>query len=688
MIETWLSLEDAAALEGIPYNTLVVRLRRMDKYKTKKSDCIETGGRGNTLIALSSLSTKARRLYRQQQKIEVSGIINENNAPWYVSVDVQTYKENHPKQYNQAIEMKRYVEECIAYDGGRDKTEYISNFADSLGISARTFQRKIKAYTEAAAWALELGGDKINLEYMKILALCPQPAQPKGRRALNDEMKALIENIWFDPMFATNRCKYAKLYRLFCQMGTEKGWDTENLPSYDTVVRYVRDDLRPTTDNARVLASDGLREFKRISMVKARRDMTKLKVMELVVGDTHTFDCFVEVRSRNGARRAVKPCLVGFLDMRSRALVGWSICEIPNSQVIKETIIHMVMPKKNKSNPFEGVPRILLIDNGKDYTAECLTGRNRKVRVSIDSDTEGFYAEVGIERDMRSLPYQAWTKGQIERFFGGVCEDFTKSINSYTGTLTGSLTSNKVKKDIKTMFEKGQLMTMEEFAERFEYWIIEVYSKKNHSGLREQKEQWKTPLEVYQNAERYYKPAPPIEYLERMAMVKEHKKVYATGIHILGCDYMCEELFPYINSSKGVTVRYNPHDVTSIYVYDVKTDRLICRCGNATILNPIAPVDDKSLEAHIKAQKRQERQAREIIARAQMPYEERMAAENIADKSKAVVLPELTQDKPKVIAMPKSTTYIKDDNDKEIAERNEWLRKQAADVMRELGIGG
>jgi hypothetical protein len=348
----------------------------------------------------------------------------------------------------------------------------------------------------------------------------------------------------------------------------------------------------------------------------------------------------------------------------------------------------MIMPKKNTANPFEGVPRVLLIDNGKDYTAECLTGRSRKVRVSIDNDTEGFYSEVGIERDMRSLPYQAWTKGQIERFFGGVCEDFTKSIDSYTGTLTGSLTAAKVKKDIKTMFEKGQLLSIEEFADRFEYWVLEVYSKRNHSGLREQRERWKTPLEVYQNAERYYKPAPPVEYLERMAMVKEHKKVYATGIKLLGCDYMCEELFPYINSNKGVTVRYNPHDVTSIYVYDVKTDKLICRCGNASILNPLAPVDDKSLEAHIKAQKRHERKAREIIARAQMPYEERMAAENIEDKSKVVVLPELMGEKQKVVAIPKSVSYIKENNDKEIAERNEWLRKQAEGVMRELGLGG
>ena len=685
MLKEWLSIEQAAELEGISYNAM--QLRISSGCTMAKKSC--QNGKNRVYVLLSSLSSKARRLYRQQKKLETDGIIDEDNAPWYVSIDVQTYKEKYIRQYNKAIEMKRYVEECISYDGGKDKTEYISSFAESLGISARTLQRKIKAYTEASAWALELGGDEVNLEYMKILALCPQPAQPKGRRALTVEMKALIENIWFDPIFAANRCKYAKLYRLFCSAMLEKGTAEESLPSYDTVLRYIRDDLRPETDNARVLVSDGLREFKRTSMVKARRDLTRLRVMELVVADTHTFDCFVEVSSKNGAKRAVKPCLVGFMDMRSRALVGWSICEIPNAQVIKETLIHMIMPKKNKANPFEGVPRVLLIDNGKDYTAECLTGRNRKVRVSIDTDTEGFYAEAGIERDTRSLPYQAWTKGQIERFFGGVCEDFTKSINTYTGTLTGSLTSNKVKKDIKAMFEKGQLMSIEDFADKFEYWVLEVYSKRNHSGLREQKEQWKTPLEVYRNAERYYKPAPPVEYLRRMAMVKEHKKVYATGIRLLGCNYMCEALFPYINSSRGVTVRYDPHDVTSIYVYDVKSDKLICRCGNATILDPLAPVDDKSLEAHIKAQRKQEKQAREIIARAQMPYEERMAADNIADKSKVVILPELEEGEQKVVAMPRSTNYIKENEDKkDMQRRNEWLRSQAEGVMRELGIGG
>lgn len=683
MIEEYVSLEEAAELEGMIYNSMSVKVQR-GNYRVKKIFDTDNGGRERILIAVSSLSKKARQIYRQKKKIDLSKAndINDNNAPWYVFADMAAYREKNKKEYYEAVELLPHIKECVEYSF-ENKVAYVNGYARELEISPRTLQRYMKNYTEALAWAIEMNkSDGKNYEYFRILSLCKKPRESKGRLALNDEMKAVIENIWFNPDFATNLCKYAKLYRIFTdEMLNNRNYENDTLPSYDTVRRYV-DDIRYKTDNARVLISKGTREWKRTSMVKARRDLSLLQVMEVVVADTHTFDCFVTVTAQNGTKKPVKPCLVGFMDMRSRALVGWSICEIPNAQVIKETIIHMVMEKKNKANPFSGVPRVLLIDNGKDYTAEALTGRPRTIRVDIDEETKGFYAEVGIERDMRSLPYQAWTKGQIERFFGGVCEDFSKGINSYVGTLTGSQTGAKIKKDIKKMFERGELLSIEEFADRFEYWNLEVYSKRKHSGLKEQKEKYQTPAEVYLNEDRYMKPAPPIEYLERLAMVKVHKKVYATGIKLLGCEYMHEALYPYINAAKGVTVRYNSKDVRTINVYDVKTDKLICRAENAALLNPLAPIGDKSLEAHIKKQKRQEKWAKEIIRQAQIPYEERMA--DIENIEKAVILPELSVEKQKVVAMPSNANYIEEKQEQEEAEKNEWLRKQAESVLNEL----
>ena len=56
MAESYVTLGEAAELEGVKYNTMVRRLsRKQDDFetKTKKS---ETGGRDVVLVAVSSLS--------------------------------------------------------------------------------------------------------------------------------------------------------------------------------------------------------------------------------------------------------------------------------------------------------------------------------------------------------------------------------------------------------------------------------------------------------------------------------------------------------------------------------------------------------------------------------------------------------------------------------------------------------
>lgn len=54
MKEVWLTLEEAAELEDIPYNTLVIRLKRENNYKTKTESGSENGGRDRVYIGLSS----------------------------------------------------------------------------------------------------------------------------------------------------------------------------------------------------------------------------------------------------------------------------------------------------------------------------------------------------------------------------------------------------------------------------------------------------------------------------------------------------------------------------------------------------------------------------------------------------------------------------------------------------------
>lgn len=57
-------------------------------------------------------------------------------------------------------------------------------------------------------------------------------------------------------------------------------------------------------------------------------------------------------------------------------------------------------------------------------------------------------------------------------------------MTSYTGTLTGLKTSDKVSKDIQKMLEAGKLLTLEEFYQKWNEWLHTKYEHTVHSGLK------------------------------------------------------------------------------------------------------------------------------------------------------------------------------------------------------------
>lgn len=678
MAEIFITLDEAAKLESITYEAMKKKIQRCaDEFIIKTEPSIN-GGKDRLMISLDCLSKKAIRAYQTKQESDIRRVIdeiesNDGEDAWYVGIDYNWYIHNYKQKFYQMVDLARQIEEYLAYQGA-DKTGYTEQFAMKLGMSGRNLRRKADKYLEGLRWAMEMQEqDGKNYEFYKILALCPQPKKT-GHTSLTEEMKAAIENIWFDKMFAANHRKQTKLYSIFTKRGEEKGWVL--MPSYQTVNRYINE-INNKYSNERFLADQGEREFKRKKMMKRRRNTGILQVMELVQGDAHTFDCWVKITRPNGSTTAIKPYLVGLIDTRSRCLIGWGICEVPNSQVIKKTMLHMIYPKKN--TPIEGVPRVLLIDNGKDWTSKTLTGRNRTERFTLDAEIKGFYKSIGIEEDMRSLPYQAWTKGQIERFFETLCDDFTSEFDSYTGTLTGSKTIGKVKKDIKKMLADNQLFEIDEFATLFDKWLNEVYHQRIHKGLKEQKETSPKPIDVFLNGERYYKAAPPVEYAQMLLMKCEERLVTAVGFSLSKRTYQHQDLAMYID--KRVNVRYNPDDLDKAHVYSIDGVK-ICEVESFEGLHPIAKQDDEILINHLKGQKRQIRTTKSSLKYLQSTYEER----RLAAADRKVLLPELSEETPQVITLPSDRQYKEElkqrKNSKE--QKSEYLNKQGAKALAAL----
>lgn len=690
MTEYYVTLEEAADLEGVRYDTIKKRIQRnpdgfATQLQTKKS-----GGKEQVMVAVSSLTAKARKAYKAAQKVGGEEAAMEQQAPWYVETDMNWYIENNKKKYYQAVELAKQVQQFIDYTDA-ERTAYADEMAERLGICQRTLYRYADGILEADAWAAKMGQeDGKNYEYFRALALCRKPREANTFPSLTEEQRALIENIWFDERFARNLGTIEMLYAQVMRTSMEREWTS--YPSYSTVSRYVSylmHDLRG--ESARYLAANGSREWKNQRMIKGKRDVSALKVLEFVQGDEHTFDCWVQVTYPNGKIAAVRPKLVAWLDTRSRCIMGDVMCINANSQTLKESLVKMLY-----SSP-GGVPKHLHIDNGKDYTAETNLGQSRKERacreLDFDSETRGFYRSIGIEEWSRSLPYQPWGKGQIERFFGTVCSMFTKWMDSYVGTLTGSKTSAKRKKDVKQMLERGELLTMEEFFAIWSNWKNEVYHKREHSGLKKDHEQWVTPIGLFEHGPKYEKAAPPREYAAMLLMQADTALVHQQGILKFGTIYTDYELSRYIGEKVGI--KWDIDDVTKLYVY-TRDGHKVCEATSAELLMIAPKVPQEALEKHLRNQKRQLKDVRETLEEFRRPYEARI--EEGDGKAKAVGALDLTvkadhSTKQKVVALPVDKEYREEAEErrkssKKAGGESEYITRKGESALSKLrGIG-
>lgn len=681
MVNVFISLEEAAKYENSSYEALKKKIQRNpEAFKTKTEPAIN-GGKDRILVALSSLSKQSRRSYKEAQGIIGGDVVISEQAeglPWYLNIDLNWYMDQFPKQYYEAVEFSNKIREFLDY-GDEDRTAFADDFAKEIGLSQRTLYRYSQAYLEASAWALKLSkGDGKNYDFFKILALCRKPKVKFTFPSISDEIKAFVENVWFDKAFAANDGTIEMLYSKLEQVAQARGWE---YPSYQTIARYINylmEDQRGK--NAHFLAAKGTREYKNKAMVKRLRDTGALPVMGLVQGDEHTFDCWVQYKFPNGKVRAIKPKLVAWIDTRTRVLMGDLICLQPNSQVLKQSLLKLIYNW--------GVPQWLLIDNGKDYTAEPMTGRKRTERVCFDNEVKGFYRSIGIQDDMRSLPYQPWSKAQIERFFGTVCGMFTKWLWSYTGTLTGSKTAGKIKKDIPRMLERGELLTMEEFTELWQKWLAEVYHKRPHSGLKRQREKFTAPIDLFANAEeRYIKPAPPKSYATILMMKAEQALVRNIGIRKFGHEYMAQELCDYIGEK--VDIKWDQEDVTRIYVY-TKDGKKICEAVSQELLLIAPKVQQKALEEHMKMQKRQLKGDVERLKQYTTPFEQRQAQDSEPTKEVfgTIDLMVRSQHADKVVTLPNDKQFAEELKEKKSKSKqgveSEFLNKQAQAALSKL----
>lgn len=309
-----------------------------------------------------------------------------------------------------------------------------------------------------------------------------------------------------------------------------------------------------------VLARDGEKALSDKVEPYIKRDASLLEVGDILVADGHKL-AFNVINPFTG--KPSRATLVGFLDWKSTALVGYEIMLEENTQCIASAL-------RNAIINLDMFPKIVYQDNGRAFRAKYFTDDKGFTELGFN----GLYSKLGIET-VFARPYNARAK-VIERFFKEFQESFEKLLPSYVGSNIQNkpaylMRNEKLHKQLHNDF----VPTLEETIKMIDMWL----NFKNSQPCPNAPD--KTIAEVLEERK---KQNIDINQLDDLMLATEVKTIQRNGIRFLNCDYFDERLYGF---KSKVLIKYNLFDLTSIKVYTTKGEYL-CTAERLTETHPMA----------------------------------------------------------------------------------------------------
>ena len=291
-----------------------------------------------------------------------------------------------------------------------------------------------------------------------------------------------------------------------------------------------------------------------------KRDARLLDVGDILVADGHKL-AFQVINPFTG-----KPCratLVGFLDWKSTALVGYEIMLEENTQCIASALRNVIIN-------LDMIPKIVYQDNGRAFRAKYFTDDKGFTELGF----YGHYAKLGIETVFAG-PYNARSK-VIERFFKEFQEGFEKLMPSYVGSsIINKPAYLKRNEKFHKNLHKDFVPTFEETIKMIDMWLKFKNSQPCTNAPN---------MTISEALESLKKQNIDINTLDDLMLAPEVKTIQRNGIRFLNCDYFDERLY----GLRGkVLVKYNLFNLTSVKVFTPKGEYL-CTAGWVTETHPMA----------------------------------------------------------------------------------------------------
>ena len=401
-------------------------------------------------------------------------------------------------------------------------------------------------------WKASLDGTE---DYTRLIPNYKYVSINEYRTCLTDEEIKIFMGLLLHP----NRICIGKAIALTKYKLKEQGQSF--IPADITFRRYAKW-FKDNNYDKWVLARDGEKALSDKVEPYIKRDASLLDVGDILVADGHKL-AFQVINPFTG-----KPCratLVGFLDWKSTALVGYEIMLEENTQCIASAL-------RNAIINLDMIPKIVYQDNGRAFRAKYFTDDKGFGELGF----YGLYAKLGIET-VFARPYNARSK-VIERFFKEFQEGFEKLMPSYVGSsIINKPAYLKRNEKFHSILHNDYIPTIEETIKMINMWVKFKNSQPCTNAPN------MTIAEVLENRK---KQNIDKSLLDDLMLATEVKTIQRNGVRFLNCDYFDERLY----GLRGkVLVKYNLFDLTNVKVFTPKGEYL-CTADRVTETHPMAKI--------------------------------------------------------------------------------------------------
>ena len=507
-ISVWVSVEDAARLDGVSVRTAQRRIGA-GVYQSREEPVAVRGGKPRRQVHVGSLQRQgALAQHFSERGLEQGQTgVQRDHSQWALASETEKARALERREAVLAVKRLRKADP-------QDLKAQLAVLARNVtykgkqGVGLRTLYRWEKLLDEHG-----LDG------------LLPSYQKERASRALTPEMVSFIHAVRLDKPRMNAKQVYAAFSHAFASACQGEG---AGLPSYKTVARECE-----RVPLAALAASEGPKTLdKYLSFTD--RDWSGIEPNQVVFLDSRTMDTEVRVY-RNRAWRIVRPRVVFMFDAGCRM---WQSMQVCVDSVDADAVCSAFQMAVDRW----GRPVELYRDNGKDYQSQQFNAAVAKVGIAPEAVHD-------------AIPYNAKSKA-IEPAFNAFRQRLEPALVGYTG-----INAAQRPESLRRQEKRGELLTLEEYAEVLESAMIKYNEEHEHTGLK-----GLTPRQARDGwVERGWSPVWVDEEVLRSIVERESDAVIRNStVRVNGERYWSEQLA--LHHGERVKVVWNAQVLASVTV--------------------------------------------------------------------------------------------------------------------------